>query len=255
MKVEYISHYGDDLFVVNVARASFDKWSDVWNEKKDVGLINYLAREGHDSPFFHPKITLRITASIFVARQWERHRVGVCRSHDMPDLNEVSRRYVDSQPEYLFPEWRDRPDKSIKQGSGQVMGQPRQNSIAHRYEKVINACTDFYHYALDSNTAPEQARMVLPQSMYTTWIETGSLMYWARFYKMRAESHAQKEIQEPAQEIAKIIEPLFPVSWPQITRNRMAELKELNRQLLDALKQNVPNYESLDIVKTVENYK
>jgi thymidylate synthase (FAD) len=206
MKAEYLSHFGDDLMVVNAARVSMGKWKDQFNES-DAKLIGYLAHNGHESPFFHPQIQLRITAPIFVARQWFRSNVGVAR-------NEESRRYVDNEPTFFTPdEWRSRPDGSIKQGSGEPLPQPKQGESKWVYNAAIDFARKSYEDLLAMGIAPELARIILPQSAMTQWIETASLMAYARICKLRLDSHAQVEIQELAQQVTGIIQPLFPVSW------------------------------------------
>jgi thymidylate synthase (FAD) len=214
MKVDYIHHFGDDLMVANTARVSMDKRHDEFEWGKDDRLIEYLASHEHVTPFFHPQIQLRITAPIFVARQWYRSVIGVAR-------NEVSRRYVDTPPEFFVPTtWRSRPPGSLKQGSGDAM-EPHEQRIATEQLQHAHALAEgTYHRLLDLGVAPEQARMVLPQSMLTTWIETGSLAYWARVYRLRADHHAQGEIQDLATLVAHVVEPLFPVSWRALTQQR-----------------------------------
>jgi thymidylate synthase (FAD) len=214
MKVEYLSHFGDDLMVVNAARCSMSKWHNEFDDVSDTCLINYLAKHDHWSPFAHPKIQLRLHLPIFIARQWEKHRVGALRGYDIYDHSEVSRRYVDDTPTIFHPEtWRARPDGSIKQGSGEALPQLVVNRAEEVYSEAVDAALDAYDTLLRINVAPEQARMVLPQSMETLFIETGSLAYWARCYKLRADGHAQTEIQMVAQMVADIAMPLFPKSW------------------------------------------
>ena len=213
MKVEYIDHMGSDLSVVNAARVSFSKQKPEVDEK-DGHLINYLAREKHWSPFSHPKISVRVSAPIFVARQWEKHRVGAVRAYDIYDHSEVSRRYVDSDPEFYFPDaWRRRPDGSIKQGSGAAFDGAKSDELSAYYSDAMRAAEYCYQVLLYEGVAPEQARMVLPQSMYTEWVETGSLAYFARVRELRVDAHAQAEIQELAAMLDPIIGPLFPLSW------------------------------------------
>jgi len=206
MKAEYLAHMGDDSMVTNCARVSFRKWKDKFDDS-DVRLIHYLAKHDHWTPFSHPQIQLRITAPIFVARQWFRSTVGVAR-------NEVSRRYVSDDPEFFYPdEWRSRPDGSIKQGSGDPLDEADDLFVRETYDEVVASMLDGYNAMLTMGVAPEQARMILPQSMETQWIETGSLAYFARICKQRLDPHAQQEIQDLATQVAKIIQPLFPVSW------------------------------------------
>lgn len=126
--------------------------------------------------------------------------------------NETSRRYVDDTPKFFIPDiWRERPDGSMKQGSAGPI--QHQKYIEDKYFVFLNAARQTYEAMLETGVAPEQARMVLPQSMYTSYYVTGSLAAWARAYKLRSDSHAQIEIQELAEQWNKIIRPLFPVSW------------------------------------------
>ena len=222
IKAEHIEHMGTDLTVVNSARVSFDKESD-WGTITDFGeedehryltdqdakLINYLAKYKHITPFTHPQITLRETIPIFVARQRFKHVVGFT-------YNEVSRRYVDTPPEFYVPEeWRSRPDGGIKQGSG---GPIQHNAYANdRYRIFLEKAKQMYADMLEIGIAPEQARMVLPQSMLTSYYVTGSLAAFARAYLLRINPHAQKETQELAKQWSNIISPLYPVSWAALT--------------------------------------
>ena len=214
IKAELIQHLGNDLTVCNAARVSFNKESLPTAEgsisDKDVKLITYLAKHNHFTPFTHPQITLRETVPIFVARQRFKHVVGFT-------YNEVSRRYVDDAPEFYWPtEWRSRPEGSVKQGSGSVI---QYNNVAHdKYAKLIAQAELCYEHLLEMGVAPEMARMVLPQSMLTSYYVTGSLAAFARLYTLRKDSHAQQEIQELAAQIDQIIAPLYPVSWNALTQ-------------------------------------
>ena len=224
MKAEYIDHMGNDLTVVNSARVSFSKESDEFTYRKDItkgsdeGLVEYLAKHQHFTPFTHPQITVRETVPIFVARQRFKHVVGFT-------YNEVSRRYVDDTPEFFVPEvWRSKPEGSIKQGSGSDIVAEIGNdeygygTIEGAYEGLLDHCEMVYNDMLRAEVAPEQARMVLPQSMYTSYYVTGSLAAWARAYKQRIDPHAQVEIQDLAKQWDSIIRPLFPVSWDALTK-------------------------------------
>lgn len=206
---EYVSHMGTDLTVVNSARVSFNKESSLdsngYLPSQDEKLIGYLAKHNHITPFTHPQITLRESIPIFVARQRFKHVVGFT-------YNEVSRRYVDDAPDFYMPtEWRTRPDGSIKQGSGDT--HLENDQIKGLYTHTVEIALDTYNYLIKAGVAPEQARMVLPQSMVTSFYVTGSLAAFARAYRQRIDSHAQKEIQDLAVQWDKIIAPLFPVAW------------------------------------------
>lgn len=213
MRVDYVDHMGSDLSVVNAARVSFDKESE-WDHhdyghpvlsERDNKLIAYLASHNHWSPFAHTSVQLRVKAPIFVARQLVKHQVGGV-------WNEVSRRYVDSEPEFWFPDqWRGRPEGSMKQGSSGVMPESAMWDSAAK-EHVKN-CLAWYESAIASGMAPEQARMILPQNMMTEWYWTGSLMFWARVCKQRLDPHAQQETREVAVGISQICQGLFPRSW------------------------------------------
>lgn len=216
MKVEYIDHSGDDLRVVNAARVSFDKesywefgtdgandWAQYLSEK-DEKLISYLAKHNHFTPFTHCTITLRETVPIFVARQRFKHVVGFT-------YNEVSRRYVDSPPEFYIPNvWRGRAENK-KQGSSD-----QEVYLTGDIGDYYNACLDVYSNLLDEGVAPEQARMILPQSMYTSYYVSGTLAAFARAYNLRSQPDAQREIQELSLEWDKIIRPLYSVSWSSL---------------------------------------
>ena len=222
MRAELVDVMGSDLTVVNSARVSFDKeseWGYIDNgggtndtqflQQGDVKLISYLAKHQHTTPFTHPQITLRETVPIFVARQRFKHVVGFT-------YNEVSRRYVDTPPEFFFPDkWRSRPEGSVKQGSGEPI--KLSYAVSDKYAKLIARAELLYEEMLELNVAPEQARMVLPQSMFTSYYVTGSLAAFARAYKQRIDAHAQVEIQELAKQWNTIIQPLFPVSWAALT--------------------------------------
>ena len=209
--VEILCSMGNDLMVVNAARVSFAKESREFKEQ-DGKLIQYLATHGHVSPFFHPQIQFRIHMPIFVAREWYRHQIGFSR-------NEVSRRYVSDKPECWIPdeaEFRAR-DPNAKQGSSdKIVKDHRAASIM--FEQCVNNALDTYEELLKMNVAPEIARCVLPQSMYTEFIETGSLAAYARLFKLRTSPDAQREIQKYAREIGAILEEKFPVSWKALTQ-------------------------------------
>ena len=208
MIVNLVDSMGSDLTVVNAARVSFSKHKEVFDEK-DEKLINYLAKHNHWTPFSHPQIMMREKVPIFVARQRFKHMVGFT-------YNEVSRRYVDDEPEFFEPEeWRARPEGSVKQGSE---GEHRLSEYyTYEYYGLLDRVIPLYDEMIELGVAPEQARMILPQSMYTEYYVTGSLSAWARAYKQRIDPHAQKEIQDLAKQWDEIIKPLFPKSWEALT--------------------------------------
>jgi thymidylate synthase (FAD) len=203
-EVTLLDVFGDDLTVVNAARVSFAKHSDTL-KPGDEKLIKYLADHHHVTPFFHPQARFRLKMPIFLAREWYRHQIGFAR-------NEVSRRYVDTDPEFWQPEALRQRDTNKKQGSSTKIVQD--NTI---YLAIIQAHNDdslkVYKELLNSGVCPEQARIVLPQSMMTEFIETGSLAAYARLCNLRTDPTAQLEIQELAHRISEILEKQFPVSW------------------------------------------
>lgn len=212
MIAEYIEHMGSDLSVVNSARVSFDKESSYNSEGelsgKDVKLINYLASHNHWTPFSHPQITIREEVPIFVARQRFKHMIGFT-------YNEVSRRYVNDKPSFYKPVWRNKPEHSIKQGSSGPHAD--QIDFNREYSYVLDDCLGLYKSLLKRGVAPEQARMVLPQSMMTSYYVTGSLAAWARMYNQRIHETSQVEIQMLANLVGNIIQPLYPISWNALT--------------------------------------
>jgi thymidylate synthase (FAD) len=213
--VQLIDIMGDDVMVCNSARVSFDKsaeWDNTGSEKvlpeKDEKLIKYLATHNHWTPFAHPQITLRIKAPISIRTQFFKHKQGFVE-------NEISRRYVSFEPEFYYPEWRGKPEGGAKQGSDDFIELDKETSKG--YESAVRLCLYTYNQLLENGVAPEQARFVLPQAMYTEWYWTGSLAAYARFYKQRIDSHAQWEIRQYAKAVGEIIRPHFPVSWKYLS--------------------------------------
>lgn len=213
MKIQYVDHMGSDDTVVDAARVSFSKLAYNYADEKNMKLIKYLAKNNHWTPFAHPQITMRVKVPIFIARQYFKHIVGSVK-------NEVSRRYVSDKPEFYYPEWRARPAESIKQGAGDYTDSITFDAANVRYQNALSACQEAYDCLLDLNIAPEQARMILPQSMYTEFVDTGSLVYWARMYKQRSDGHAQSEWYELMEELHLVMSDLFPVSWRELTPDR-----------------------------------
>jgi thymidylate synthase (FAD) len=200
MKVTYIEHMGDDLRIANAARVSFGKSSEELTEQ-DIRLIHYLERHNHFTPSCHCFLSVHIKAPLFVARQLVKHQVGLV-------WNEISRRYVDSEPEFYWPEqWRARAaDK--KQGSSNepVKAEWLEEGKA-TFEKDI---LRIYNDMLAVGVCPEQARMILPLNTYTEWWWSGSLAAFARVCDLRLAPDAQRETAEIAQQIADICRKLFP---------------------------------------------
>lgn len=243
IKVEYINHCGDDLSVVDAARCSFDKVSKweypsqvykehevatqemlddgfYWNElgglqrlkSTDEKLIKYLANHKHYSPFNHSFISVRVKAPVFVARQLVKHKF-------MP-WNEVSRRYVKGEVEfYKTTEWR-KAAENVKQGSSsEVVPEHRMSfssDTAANYltpDNLNDVALEIYNAMIDEGVCAEQARQVLPQSMMTTWIWSGTLGAFCDMLVLRLDEHTQYETRVVAQQVAEIVKELFPVSY------------------------------------------
>lgn len=211
MKVEYIDHLGSDLTIVNCARVSFDKFHEEFTEG-DEKLIKYLAKHNHFTPFAHPQICLRVTVPIFVDRQIIRHTVGCVR-------NEVSRRYVDTDPEFYITDKFGMRAENKKQGAKDDEfvttlewghdATPVEEFLKDRNETAL----EDYKWLIENNVAPEDARMVLPLNMYTSYWLTGSLFYYHHMHNLRSKPEAQRQTRQAVELMAEIIEPLFPYSW------------------------------------------
>ena len=208
MKVDLIEHMGSDLTVVNAARVSFAKTSEKL-DGKDEKLIKYLAEHGHWSPFAHAFLQFRIKAPIFVARQLVKHQVGLT-------WNEVSRRYVDDDPEFYTPRaWRGRPLDS-KQGSHGTIKAP---GVADKcLRETHDTALKHYQLMLAQGVAPEMARIVLPQTLMTEWYWSGSLHAFARVCNQRLDHDTQVETQTIAAGLHKHCSTLFPHSWRALTQ-------------------------------------
>ena len=213
IKATYINHMGNDLTVANAARVSFGKTSemedDPWGppklKAKDDKLIRYLAKHRHISPFGHCFASFHVKAPIFVARQLVKH--------SFLRWNEVSRRYVDDEPEFYEPKvWRGRSaDK--KQGSDGFV------STVAEPEFVNYTALRVYKQMIEEGVAPEMARMVLPQSTMTEWYWSGSLDAFARMCVLRCASDTQAETRIVADQISDKMKELFPVSWDALKEN------------------------------------
>ena len=209
IEVKYLYHGGDDLTVVNAARVSFNKVSqleciDMQKGKyamkhQDERLIKYLAKHKHISPFGHCFASFHVKAPVFVARQLVKHK--------FLRWNEISRRYVDEEPEFYMPDvWRGRSaDK--KQGSE---GEVKTNANVDHFHDIA---LKVYTQMIDEGVAPEQARMVLPQSMITEWYWSGSLDAFADMCALRCKPDTQYESQLVANQIDDVMSEKFPVSW------------------------------------------
>jgi len=223
IEATYVDHMGDDLSVVNAARVSFGKqsewdWAEVDGEGNldvleqrlsdhDTKLVYYLAKHKHMSPFGHAFATFHVKAPIFVARQLVKHK--------FLRWNEISRRYVDEEPEFYVPDvWRGRSEDK-KQGSDGVVKSIDPTLITNDlHHRAVND----YQRLLREGVCPEQARMVLPQSMMTEWYWSGSLDAWSDMCLLRCASDTQVETQEVANQISLKMHELFPVSWMALAK-------------------------------------
>ena len=237
IEVELKDHMGSDLSVVNAARVSFDKESE-WDKgfsgeicegllsRGDKRLIAYLAKHNHWSPFGHASIQFRIKAPIFVARQLVKHQIGLT-------WNEVSRRYVSDDPSIYYPDtWRAAATDK-KQGSDEektieyvkdsypetaYSEYDEDVGVSALYSKSVKLSLNTYDRLIAGGVAPEQARMVLPQSMFTEWYWSGTLYAFARVCNLRCKPDAQIETQLVANKIDEIAKDLFPVSWEHLRK-------------------------------------
>lgn len=199
-----IDYMGTDLTVVNAARVSFNKKHETFQEK-DEGLIKYLAKHKHISPFGHCFASFHVKAPIFIARQLVKHK--------FLRWNEVSRRYVDDAPEFYAPNgWRARA-KNAKQGSGSVVSGMLNEQAKYELNEAVSWADKAYHNLLGIGMCPEQARMVLPQNMMTEWYWSGSLDAFADMCRLRLDPHTQYESQLVAQQVDACMSERFPISW------------------------------------------
>ena len=218
IKVTYIDHMGSDLSVVNAARVSFGKKSEALGTSgvegrpmtpilndPDKRLIKYLAKHKHMSPFGHAFASFHVKAPIFVARQLVKHK--------FLRWNEISRRYVDDEPEFYMPnQWRGRADDK-KQGSAGVI----EGIDSTVVESLVKCAKHDYNYLLAKGVSPEQARMVLPQSTMTEWYWSGSLDAFSDMCILRCKEDTQFETRIVADEISACMRDLFPIAWGALT--------------------------------------
>ena len=216
MEVTLVDKMGTDLTVVNAARVSFGKKKEKFTNA-DKKLISYLAKHNHCTPFGHCSMQVHVYAPVFVARQLVKHQVGLV-------WNEVSRRYVDTEPEFYKPEeWRLKADDKKQGSSNEVWGiRDHRDIVDDPNISYDNLCYDakrkYLHWVNNLNICPEQARMVLPQSMMTEWYWSGTLMAFARVCNLRCKPDAQLETRMVSDQIDKIGAEEFPVSWKALRK-------------------------------------
>ncbi|OMD49202.1 thymidylate synthase, flavin-dependent [Paenibacillus borealis] len=213
---------GSDLTVVNAARVSYAKQSDALTEK-DLRLIQFLAREGHTSPFRHAVIQYEIYAPLMVARQWWKYVIGSAHYEGTGDSleawNESSRRYITEEPAFYTPaagQWRSAPANS-KQGSGDIVAWELGEKYTRELMNYVDLGIQKYEAALADGICAEQARLFLPAyGLYVRWYWTASLQSVAHFLNQRLEHDAQKEIQDYAKAVLEIVKALFPVTIDEL---------------------------------------
>ena len=238
IEVKLIDHMGSDLSVVNAARVSFgkeseweyfyeidaetgDEWEHPFLSERDTKLIKYLAEHKHLSPFGHAFASFHVKAPIFVARQLVKHK--------FLRWNEISRRYVDDEPEFYTPDvWRGRAD-DVKQGSssksvGDIWfadyGENFKSDVGFAISAKNETDLMLYKSLIDGGVAPEQARMVLPQSTMTEWYWSGSLDAFAAMCRLRCAPDTQYESRLVANPISDVMAELFPVSWEALMKDK-----------------------------------
>lgn len=210
--VSYMTHMGCDNLVTDAARVSFNKQADQYGEHQNERLINFLAREKHYHPFSHPVVTFRCTAPIFVSRQLAKHQVGAT-------WNEVSRRYIKSNPIYWKPEFFRAGADDVKQGSSSEPHR-RSDEFVEDYHDICIDAIATYNKMIAVGICAEQARAILPQGAVTEWVWTGSLLFWSRVYNLRIKPDTQKETRDFAELLGEQMEALYPISWKALTHDQ-----------------------------------
>jgi thymidylate synthase (FAD) len=212
--VRLVDTLGSDLSIVNAARVSYDKESDGFSER-DKGLLKFLIREGHTSPFRHAALTFEVYAPLFVARQWWKYAVSSTHVDDQNGWNESSRRYITEDEEFYVPSassWRSKPENS-KQGSGEPIHFSNGAHYTNKLNETIHDSVKLYHEAMEDNVAPEIARLFLPAyAMYVRWRWTVSLQGVMTFLDQRLPHDAQFEIQEYAKAVESLTNDAFPAT-------------------------------------------
>jgi thymidylate synthase (FAD) len=204
MSIQLIDSMGSDINVVNAARVSFAKEILEFKPESELGLLNYLAKHDHWSPFAHTCISIRCKVPLWLARQLVKHQVG-------GNWNEESRRYISDTPEYWFPVELHNAPTNAKQGSGEV--HPLSDMwIDHMVEHTENAHA-MYTQMIEDKIAPEEARYILPLNTMTNFVWTGSLLFFTRVIRQRQDGHAQLGAQEFAALADKIVRPIYPHSY------------------------------------------
>jgi len=206
--IELIDFLGSDLRAIEAARVSFQRG--LSSEERDRKLIDYLMENGHESPFEHIVFTFKVKAPMFVARQWFRHRIS--------SFNEISGRYSVIKHEFYYPKILRKQDKINRQGSLFGFNEENESKSIEIIKRQTENCYDSYEELLHHGVAREMARMVLPLNIYTQWYWTVNVRSLMNFLNLRADSHAQFEIQEYAKIIAKIMHEKCPWTYEAFIR-------------------------------------
>lgn len=194
MKVELLSHFGGDLNHVNVARVSYNKEASNYTDEQNTRLLNYLVKHGHTSPFRHSQLQFRIECSIYVSRQIDKHQIGI-------SINSISGRYVDFSDSYTLIDQFRKQSKDSKQGSSEDLTLCENKKAIAAQNKALEACRIAYNELLELGVSKEQARSVLPMSLNTTFIWTGSFLAFVHLCNLRLKSDAQKETRDVVNEM------------------------------------------------------
>lgn len=219
--VRLVDVMGDDDTVTNAARVSFDKEADKYTDEQNKRLIDFLAREGHGSPFRHAVLQFEVYAPMMVTRQWEKYLIGSNNS-EFGARNESSRRYITENEEFYIPEadeWRSKPGGSIKQGSGKPISAAKGRVYTEVLKEIIEEGEDWYREAIKDGIAPEQARLFLPAyGMYVRFRWTATLQTVAHLIRQRTAPDAQFEFRLYAEAVKELAIEKFPVSLGELLK-------------------------------------
>jgi len=220
--VEYVSHMGTDLSVVNAARVSFGTEKEEVDEK-DIKLINYLMAHNHSSPFEHCALTFKFTVPLFIRSQHHRHRTWA--------YNEISRRYTSVDIQFYEPSQFRTQHKSNRQASNNEMidpllesnrkGDPILSTASTQIEAHHKESLRLFNELLQAGVCREQARGVLPQNLYTQYFGTVNLHNLLKFVSLRVHEGAQWEIQQVAKACLDIAKQYFPHSVESYMKHKM----------------------------------
>jgi|SRR5690606_37389490 len=199
MTVELLDYFGGDVNHVNVARVSYGKEASNYSEEQNSKLIKYLVSHGHTSPFRHSTLQFRIKCPIYVERQLFKHQIGI-------SVNSISGRYVDFSDTYYYIDKFRKQSTSSKQGSGEDLATANNNSALIIQEEVINTCKNAYHQLISLGVSKEQARSVLPLSLETEFIWTGSFLAFIHMCNLRIKPDTQKETRDVVTQMLQLVQ-------------------------------------------------